>query len=453
MGRFTTSQLRSAARAAGKLKSTEIVFLDGRRVLSLLKNYLDGVSHVADVELPIKFGARGVLSSRDRGIESWSFSMSGEALAAVYRRAGDQIFARNIRGWQGETDINSDINETLVHNPRYFWYFNNGVTFVCDDAQMTGRAGGERIRLTDPQIINGQQTTRVLAHAASERSMRARVREAAVSVRVIRVPPTGPSGAMTFDQLVSAIVAASNRQNRIDPSDLRSNDRLQILIQRELRRLGYEYLRKRESKREARRVAGVQGRTAITKFELAQAVAGCEFESLPLREGKEPLFGRHYDGIFASDDVDYYLSRYLLQQVVRTNSRGQGDKRYGRWITLFFLWSSLGNALERDVVRLKKVVDRPWEDRKSARPLDTMAWNVIQAAYAFYVAKRGRGRSRLAADSFFKREYLNDRKRERLYSAFLKFWRSTANSQRRQRFSRARAEFVSRIHVGGARAA
>ena len=47
---------------------------------------------------------------------------------------------------------------------------------------------------------------------------------------------------------VSKIVAATNWQNAIKASDLMSNDRRQIDLERNLRKLDYQYLRKRQSK-------------------------------------------------------------------------------------------------------------------------------------------------------------------------------------------------------------
>jgi hypothetical protein len=448
LGRFTAGQLRSATvRATRATGPTEVRFFDGAKTLNLLKNYLDGVSHVPDIELSVQSGARGLVSRRDRGIESWTFSISGETLVRAYRKAGDQIFARNIRGWQGETEINEDIAATAIHKAHYFWYFNNGVTFVCDDAQMTGRAGSERLMLTNPQIINGQQTTRMLSEVAGRAAARHALRDTSVLVRVIRVPPGGPAGAMTFDELVSKIVAASNRQNRIDPSDLMSNDRIQIFIQRELRRLGFEYLRKRQKKREARRIAGIQRAKAITKFELAQAVAGCELESLPLRVGREPLFSHYYDQIFGEENIEFYLSRYLLFDAVKGALRGRGDRRYGRWLVLYAMWSDIGRKLERDATRLKGLILGTEDHRTTIRNLHRMTTAMADSAFSFYVANRGSGAARLAADSFFKREYVDDRRRVRLYRAFQTFWRGRANSRRRVTYARALNAFGQSVKV------
>lgn len=60
--------------------------------------------------------------------------MSGDAVAEMYELAGIRLFARNVRGFLGNTEINRGMEQTLRKEPEHFWYYNNGVTIVCDDA-------------------------------------------------------------------------------------------------------------------------------------------------------------------------------------------------------------------------------------------------------------------------------------------------------------------------------
>lgn len=72
------------------------------------------------------------------------------------------------------------MEETLEKNPAYFWYFNNGLTIVCDKAQEIKSSGRAILRISSPQVINGQQTTRTLAKMIAHNA------KASVTVRVIR---------------------------------------------------------------------------------------------------------------------------------------------------------------------------------------------------------------------------------------------------------------------------
>lgn len=252
------SEAESEVAQANAVASLSV--LDRADVLSLLADYLGGAAPpVPYLDLPIDsrgiIGSDGVVQRYDpaTGVESWILSMSGTDLAALYAKAGDRVFARNIRGFLGDTAINDGMGQTLAKKPDNFWYFNNGVTLVCDSARKTAERGQAILRVTNPQIINGQQTTRVMFNTPNPQA-----KQAAVLVRAISVPRDGDKGQIRFEQLVSNIVAATNWQNAIRASDLRANDSRQLLLQRELAKLRYHYLRKRQSKREAKRLLGNQ---------------------------------------------------------------------------------------------------------------------------------------------------------------------------------------------------
>jgi hypothetical protein len=49
-----------------------------------------------------------------------------------WRQFGQALYARNLRGFKGSTDINEGIVKTARFAPENFWYFNNGITIICD---------------------------------------------------------------------------------------------------------------------------------------------------------------------------------------------------------------------------------------------------------------------------------------------------------------------------------
>ncbi|MDI7267004.1 MAG: AIPR family protein, partial [Myxococcota bacterium] len=312
--------------------------LDRADVLNLLTDYLGGAAPpVPYLDLPIDtrgvVGSDGVIQRFDPAsrIESWILTMSGKNVAELYREAGDRLFARNIRGFLGNTAINEGMEQTLKAQPTRFWYFNNGVTIVCDAARKTAERGQAILRVTNPQVINGQQTTRVLHRRWHP--------DAGVLVRVISVPRDAKTDQGKFEALVSNIVAATNWQNAILSSDLRSNDARQVAMERDFAKLSYHYLRKRQTKREARRLMGNQYGFRIKKEELAQIVAACDSDPVLVRGGKEGLFKvPHYDRIFDGRPVREYLSMYWLGRVVKYHSKGFPERAYPKWHVLHFLW-------------------------------------------------------------------------------------------------------------------
>src|SRR5207245_984192 len=125
----------------------------------------------------------GVIHRFDAGrqIDSWVFSMSTKDVGEMYAKAGIRLFARNVRGYLGESnEINEAMAKTVGKEPNNFWYYNNGVTIVCDDARRETQGGEDVLVVDKPQVINGQQTTRTLEGTSSP--------QAHVLVRVIKIP-------------------------------------------------------------------------------------------------------------------------------------------------------------------------------------------------------------------------------------------------------------------------
>jgi hypothetical protein len=422
-------------RQAAKTASIEVI--DGKRVLRLLSDYLDGVAPpVPLLELEIESGQGikldGVLQRFDSGtkIESWVFPVNVRHIAEMYEQSGIRLFARNVRGFLGETSINKNMERTLEKEPENFWYYNNGITIVCDSAEKLSRGGRNIIRLVNPQVINGQQTTRTLHKQNAGGNSKA-----TVLVRVISVPRENEEDSSRFENLVSKIVAATNWQNSIRASDLMANDRKQIEIERNLRKLDYQYVRKRQSKSEARRHAGMRHKFFLKKEELAQAVAACDLDPSVVREGKEQLFEeRHYAQIFPNADPYYYLPRHWLVFDVSRKARGYPSRAYAKWLVAHFLWQRLQKLLTTR--QLKRVFVE--KDFPSLLPVCNAAF---KGAIAFYYTRRGRGETAIDVSSFFKRRGL--------HLDFERFWKRS-NGRYRAIFRRAFDRFETELHKAAA---
>lgn len=66
-----------------------------------------------------------------------------------------EMFADNVRDYQGETAVNREIYDTILNNPSKFCLLNNGITIVCKSCLSMNR----QITLINPQIVNGCQTS------------------------------------------------------------------------------------------------------------------------------------------------------------------------------------------------------------------------------------------------------------------------------------------------------
>lgn len=433
-------EAESAAQSPGG--DTYMEILDGRHLELLMRDYLDGVAPpIPSLDLVMETGrgisVNGILQRYDARskIESWVFSMQGDAIAELYEMGGKRLFARNIRGFLGKnTVVNRSMECTLRDEPERFFYFNNGITILCDEAKKVSFKGRDVLRVSNPQIINGQQTTRTLARKEGE------AKKASVIVRVIQVPRGGSDGDEEFDALVSQIVEGTNWQNAIRSSDLVANDRRQIELQRELRKRGYLYLRKRESKGEARSALGGKHFALIKKEELARAVAGCDLDPVEARSGVENLFeDDKYSCIFPSLDPRYYLTRYWTMRDVTYCARGYPERGYAKWLVQWFVWSKLSPLLRSGMSQDRFIHGIERGNSDFEWPFVQAIGKVFAAVLSYWRKNRGKGARAVDVSTFFR----NKRGR---HNEFQSFWRGKNNGSRRDfekawnRFCRAFTE-------------
>ena len=434
-----SSPLKAEAEAKAGQANTRaaMTVLERDDVLSLLVDYIGGAAPPVPY-LDLHVDTRGVTGSDamiqrfdpEAGNRIMDFDNVRQGTRTALQKGGDRLFARNIRGFLGSNAINEGIRNTLEKEPENFWYFNNGVTIVCNSARKTSERAQAVLRVTNPQIINGQQTTRVLSETNAS--------DAAIIVRVISVPRTRKRQQSDFETLVSNIVAATNWQNAILPSDLRSNDARQVLLERELAKVKYRYIRKRQTKREAKRILGTHYGFWIKMDELAQLVGACELDPYITRSGKQGLFDPpYYDKIFDSRSAESYLSVFWLGRVIKATGAGYPDRAYAKWHAMHFLWQQVGSILKRR--RYAREFRRLLERKQTPPSIRKAANQVFLALIEFYRLNRGTGKKATDISNFFYRP--------RQEKAFKQFWLGRGNSARRARFVRYVAAFRSALQT------
>ncbi len=394
-------------------------------LLRLLEDYEEGVAPpVPAVTIP---AASSVLEhdDRSRGIRSLLCAVGGRDIGRAVKDYGARLFARNIRGYLGaQGDVNRAIESTLKESPGDFWYFNNGVTIVCDRATRIERS----LRLVSPQIINGQQTAYALSRHAHA--------SAVVLLRVIEIPRDG-DGLQHHRELTDSIVRATNWQNAILSSDLVANDPEQVRIERELRKRHYVYIRKRQSTAEVRRRTKFQSHAFITKQELAQAVAACVLDPYEVRAGKERLFEEEaYPKIFRARPTNEYLSFYWLGQAARERGRQTRTRPYAKWVVLNRMYQEarldLNSNAERE--RFVRTCETAYWYEKGLKPLMAAFDCLYKAADLFYAKNKWVDGDMYDHSLFWKREGL--------HSEFGRFWQAGKHPYRRT-FKRRLGEWVT----------
>jgi len=161
--------------------------------------------------------------------EAYYGVVAASSVAEWYERFGDRLFSQNIRKALGNTSVNDALANTVVDSPHHFWYFNNGVTALCESIKKTARGAATRtfgdFSLTGVSIVNGAQTVASI-HNASHRSGSS-LDGAMVWVRFINLEAC-PDGFAT------AVTRATNTQNSVETRDFVALDPQQDRLRTEL---------------------------------------------------------------------------------------------------------------------------------------------------------------------------------------------------------------------------
>ncbi len=402
-----------------------LTVLDGDAVLALFEEYLDGVAPpVPTLDLPVD-GVAANQYDTDSKIESWIFPMNGRDMGNLLRQTGVRIFARNIRGYLGNVKINREIKETIKGQPQSFLYLNNGVTIVCDAAELERSGGAEVLNVSNPQIINGQQTTYALEESGAQAA------KSRVFVRVIKVPRDKQDVHKwaDYESMVQDIVEATNSQSTIKPADLRSNDRRQIELEREFHKRRYYYVRKRGI------IAGpelaVQHVANLTKEEVAQAVMATEDASFTRARSVQALFeDPPYSRIFGHSP-QYLLACWWLQRVIANQARGSGEQGYARSIAFQFIWEDQGAAIRQKADAFAAMCE---QETDGFNDLQKAAKQLLRAGVRYYTAKRGTGEKRQEISGFFKRRDV--------FPGFETYLRSSQGTAGKRRYRAAIVKFA-----------
>ncbi len=110
-----------------------------------------------------------------------------------------RLFFDNIRDFQGETSVNKSIKETLVSpNSIEFPLRNNGITIVARKLQRVG----SQFTLEDYQVVNGCQTSHVIASTGKKDD-----HDTMIPIKIISTED---------EEITRQVIIASNQQNKVD---------------------------------------------------------------------------------------------------------------------------------------------------------------------------------------------------------------------------------------------
>ena len=166
-------------------------------------------------------------------------TISAAAIGEWYKNYGNALFAKNIRFYKGNTEVNDGMKRTLIQEPENFFYYNNGIKILCKSIVRKAKDSTTNstglFALEGVSLVNGAQTAGTIGTIFMNNPEQ--VAKAAVMIQLIDLS-NAPEGASV------QITKLSNTQNRIENKDFAALDPEQERIRTELAFSHYSYLYK-----------------------------------------------------------------------------------------------------------------------------------------------------------------------------------------------------------------
>lgn len=175
--------------------------------------------------------------------------VSAFSLADITEKHGSKLFDKNVRQHLGKGKrVNVAIRETLeTKSGRHsFWYGHNGITILCDkiEEKLDGENKLIALDVTNPQIVNGCQTSNTIAQSVGSEKSRSEPKiDFGILARFIELHGSRDEK----EEAANDIAYRTNNQQAVTPADLKSNDSSQKHISNILHDYGdrWFYIRKR----------------------------------------------------------------------------------------------------------------------------------------------------------------------------------------------------------------
>lgn len=242
-------------------------------------------------------------------------TIKGRDLLTMYKKYGDSLFERNIRFYRGarKGSINAKIVDTILDDSerQNFWYYNNGISFVCQDFYVKDDVNSPVLEVRGFQVINGCQTTVCLSEAKQRaQGWENMPKEVEVVVRFIKAPV----------KAVDLITLYTNSQNPVKEIQLKSNDPLQKRLKEELAQYSPPHFYSIKEGDLQKLSAGERrnfGGRIIEMAEAAQAIYSFTTDPAFARRWRNRLFTEKYYELFRKDiGVEEVLLPWIILKVV-----------------------------------------------------------------------------------------------------------------------------------------
>ena len=265
--------------------------------------------------------------------------------------------------------VNQDI-EASIRNKRSneFALFNNGITIIADGTSIssdTAKQGTAQVVLRNPQLVNGAQTAYTLARIYEDCTSSndfAIFRGKEVLLRVITFVRLTESRQAARTELIGAISKASNSQTKVEESDRRSNDPVQLKLQKEFFECyGLYYERKRGEFSDGRHDGYLSSDLVVNRERLVRVALACDYRANQARSSISKFFkGSALASLLKTRDTGKYAYGYevlaLSDKKRKQKPKVRGDRyhvksygqalRYGQYAVVA-VCANLGQPAQR----------------------------------------------------------------------------------------------------------
>ncbi|WP_420961542.1 AIPR family protein [Brucella sp. IR073] len=270
-----------------------------------------------NINLSVMLGHWGIINGPYKSVYG---SVAASDLVSWFREHNNKLFAENLRYGIEKSDVNEGIILTASKDPDSFWYFNNGVTAICDSLAKQPIGGNDTssgvFDVKKISVINGAQTISSLAKANAAGADISKIK---VHLRIISLLDT-PEG------FAASVTSANNTQNDLNPVDFVASDPNQERIRKEAVQRGLLYTFRRGDK-DPEKGKGFTIRTATI-------AAACASGDLKLAVSSK----RYISGLWENTKRDPYTRLF--------NDKTTAD----------YLWSAVRvmNAVDEELVALSQ---------------------------------------------------------------------------------------------------
>jgi AIPR protein len=222
-----------------------------------------------------------------------------------------------------------------------FALFNNGITIISDGTSIsseTAKQGVAQVVLRNPQLVNGGQTaftlSRIYEKCLAENDFSV-FKNKEVLLRVITfVGPERPIDAAARIELMGEISKASNSQTKIEESDRRSNDPIQIELQKAFfEKYGMYYERKLGEFSDGIASGYIDQTSLVNRERLIRIGLACDYRANQARSSISRFFKDETTlaTLLKLRDVNKYAYGYEVLRLLELKRKGRPLVRGDRY--------------------------------------------------------------------------------------------------------------------------